>query len=476
MQGTTFATIGEGRVVIGGQENPLAQGTINRDITGRQIVTVNEGTHFTFDIPLVDFNQLSQNATSAFNLMQALTTPVPDDVAAMGDAATDYYRRLIAQGATPDVAQRLLDDEQVQKLVSAKDRWDRAVEYWGGPEFVPEKLMLRIARGDNVDITDPTAGMECGAAGTAGPCFYNPQPNVSRESVDAQTKAVFGEAAEEYKQIYARIRTAYEAGTAPNPDDLYKLEIQKEVMKAAFAANALCRGSNMGMWSEYLRQFGLGELGNGAQMDLGRYLNAGALQELGYAKDQSVRGLQSELGTALKTAVHLTPVAGAIIDGYNLYQDLSTGQYYAAGVDGALLALNLVGGAFIVRGVIRAGERIAVSEGAEIYNTAAMEALPRLRQAYVSEVVALAQTEREMVLAGASSEEIAIALHARRRELGEIYKDMTPPAVLERIYERNLEKYGDRLGPTIEWLRAQGRTWDQIIQSAKRPGGKDLGF
>lgn len=104
VQGATFTRIGEGRVVIGGQENPLAQGTINRDINGRQIVTVNEGTKFSFDIPLVDFNQLSQNATSAFNLMQALTTPVPDDVAAMGDTARDYYQRMISSGLSPDVA------------------------------------------------------------------------------------------------------------------------------------------------------------------------------------------------------------------------------------------------------------------------------------------------------------------------------------------------------------------------------------
>jgi hypothetical protein len=37
-----------------------------------------------------------------------------------------------------------------------------------------------------------------------------------------------------------------------------------------------------------------------------------------------------------------------------------------------------------------------------------------------------------------------------------------------------MQRYGDKLGPTIEWLRNQGKTWKQIIESASRPGGKDV--
>lgn len=29
---------------------------------------------------------------------------------------------------------------------------------------------------------------------------------------------------------------------------------------------------------------------------------------------------------------------------------------------------------------------------------------------------------------------------------------------LEQIYQRNLEKYGDKLGPTIDYLRSKGKT------------------
>jgi len=81
-----------------------------------------------------------------------------------------------------------------------------------------------------------------------------------------------------------------------------------------------------------------------------------------------------------------------------------------------------------------------------------------------------------MRLAGKSSEEIAKVLHSLRRELGVKYKSLTPDNLLNQIYQRNIEKYGDKLGPTIDYLRQQGKSWDDIINSATRTGGQDLGF
>ena len=78
--------------------------------------------------------------------------------------------------------------------------------------------------------------------------------------------------------------------------------------------------------------------------------------------------------------------------------------------------------------------------------------------------------------AGASSEDIARALHAERRALGVEYKNLTPPDMLEKIYARNIEKYGDKLGPSIDYLRGRGKSWEDIIESATRTGGKDLGL
>jgi DNA repair exonuclease SbcCD ATPase subunit len=105
-----------------------------------------------------------------------------------------------------------------------------------------------------------------------------------------------------------------------------------------------------------------------------------------------------------------------------------------------------------------------------------LEQLRGLRQQYVQEVEALTAEAERLGNEGKTAEEIARTLHARRRELGVTYKNMTPPGTLARIYERNLQKYGDPLGPTIEWLRDRGKSWEDIIASASRTGGQDLVF
>ena len=67
-------------------------------------------------------------------------------------------------------------------------------------------------------------------------------------------------------------------------------------------------------------------------------------------------------------------------------------------------------------------------------------------------------------------------LHAERRALGVKYKDLTPSGELQKITERNINKYKDPLGPSVDWLRSKGKSWDDIIESAGRTGGKNLGY
>jgi hypothetical protein len=101
---------------------------------------------------------------------------------------------------------------------------------------------------------------------------------------------------------------------------------------------------------------------------------------------------------------------------------------------------------------------------------------PPLRLEYEEKVKALRLEADTMKSSGASEETIARTLHAKRRALGVEYKGLTPQDLLKKIYARNLEKYGDELGPSIEWLRARGKSWSEIIESACRPGGADLNF
>jgi hypothetical protein len=102
--------------------------------------------------------------------------------------------------------------------------------------------------------------------------------------------------------------------------------------------------------------------------------------------------------------------------------------------------------------------------------------LPHLRQKYEDAVISLKNKAAAMRKGGYSEEEIARTLHADRRALGVEYKNATPPELLEKIYRRNEDKYGDPLGPSIDYLRSRGKSWEQITESACRPGGKDLRF
>lgn len=76
-----------------------------------------------------------------------------------------------------------------------------------------------------------------------------------------------------------------------------------------------------------------------------------------------------------------------------------------------------------------------------------------------------------MRAAGASEEQIARNIVARRNRLKQQSRDHTPPEVLAQIEARSLAQYGDLLGPTVEQLRAAGKSWADIIRSACRPGG-----
>ena len=133
------------------------------------------------------------------------------------------------------------------------------------------------------------------------------------------------------------------------------------------------------------------------------------------------------------------------------------------GEDAGLAASLIVGG----------GEISAVASRISLAKTAQ---LGPLRGRYVAEVAGLAGRVPVLRAAGASSEQIARELHAARRSLGVTYKKITPLIPRLRIYVRNYRKYGDRLGPTIDHLVAKGKSWEDIIESASRAGGRDLGL
>lgn len=72
--------------------------------------------------------------------------------------------------------------------------------------------------------------------------------------------------------------------------------------------------------------------------------------------------------------------------------------------------------------------------------------------------------------AGVPPEAIARAMHAERRRLAGVFRERTPEPLRSRIHDRMLAVYGNPHGPGIDNLRAKGKSWDDIIESATRPG------
>ena len=97
-----------------------------------------------------------------------------------------------------------------------------------------------------------------------------------------------------------------------------------------------------------------------------------------------------------------------------------------------------------------------------------------LRAKYDSDVKQLKEIGEFLLAKGFSEEAVARYLHNKRRALGIYYKNCTPEQLRELIYYRNSLKYGDRLGPTYDFLKKSGKTNLEIIESASRTAGEDL--
>ncbi len=135
---------------------------------------------------------------------------------------------------------------------------------------------------------------------------------------------------------------------------------------------------------------------------------------------------------------------------------------------------NIIGSLLLGLLVISGGMLYGVEGDTKGYEDLGYVEWAALRYDYVQEVEALEKEIPDLRAAGMNDESIAKLLHEKRRDIGKKFKEKTKPSLREKIFERNVTKYGDKWGPTIEYLRGQGKSWDEIIESSYHPEGTDI--
>ena len=99
-----------------------------------------------------------------------------------------------------------------------------------------------------------------------------------------------------------------------------------------------------------------------------------------------------------------------------------------------------------------------------------------LRLQYEAAVSELEEKTSSMLVAGVDEEQVACWAVTQRGLLKLQYRELTPPDTLAVIEAWTLKRYGNSLGPTVDQLRARGKSWADIIHCAARPGRQPEGL
>lgn len=91
------------------------------------------------------------------------------------------------------------------------------------------------------------------------------------------------------------------------------------------------------------------------------------------------------------------------------------------------------------------------------------------RLAYERDVRALADEAYDRIASGEGLEDVARSLVVKRNALKVSYRAPVEPALLASLEARNLQRYGDPIGPTADWLKARYGSWEAVVAASARP-------
>jgi Restriction endonuclease fold toxin 7 len=177
--GITRATIGLGAITIKNVSAADAQAIIakvNREPAKLQEIL----RHYEFaaggELDVDAFLKLPANLQALARALTALSTPIPDHVAAMGPRAEQIFQRMLYNGVSLEQAMAQAQTEQFARTVRMYGEVDKMIAAYGSIADVPPEVLRALAEGETLlyfnegGAVVPYIAMNCDIASTLAQC------------------------------------------------------------------------------------------------------------------------------------------------------------------------------------------------------------------------------------------------------------------------------------------------------------------
>ncbi|ACY97134.1 MULTISPECIES: hypothetical protein [Thermomonospora] len=90
----------------------------------------------------------------------------------------------------------------------------------------------------------------------------------------------------------------------------------------------------------------------------------------------------------------------------------------------------------------------------------------QVRQQYLDRLEAMRVEVNKLRVEGRSEKEIAEIMVPRHNEAKALVRTKMKAKEVAKLEERNRARYGDPMGPTVEWMHAQhGGNWHEVVEA-----------
>ncbi len=357
----TYATVGTGTIRVRDLEGYDFSG-LNRDPdTMQQVISE---TDFSIEIPGINLTRWTQQVRETIDLIEAVTTKIPEHVRMEGAISTDLFRDMILSGLDPAAVTVIARSGQFRASVKARTKVQKLISHYGSLENVPDEDLLVMAFADASLYTaagELEVPVDCSIWGTG--CSIPAQLFASQIAVfSAEIEAGQLPDSEFIGPFATNFLNFIKACADADPDTAARVMNQLSpafLVKLADYANTNYQSttnSNWGVDGQLLYQalLGYNENENGLEFSLAvrnaqrvafeTHFDPALYEQL---NEQAKREFDAALATlygVVWLALEVAPVTGTAIEAYYLVQDIRSGDVYAIAAGVGMVAVSAVGG------------------------------------------------------------------------------------------------------------------------------------